>query len=268
MAARCALADGRRVFIKAVGTAQNPHSPDFYRREGRVAASLPALVPAPRLLDIVDDGDWVALVFEEVDGHPPKQPWSLDDLDATFAALRQLAQQTTPTPLPDLPTFADHHRTAFSGFRQLAAGALAPDDWTAARLDTLVALESEWEDAAAGDTLLHADMRADNLLVRADGSVVIVDWPFACRGAAWVDIACMLPSVGLDGGPSPIEVEEHLDPLAGVDADALNRVLVGLCGYFTFQAMQPDPPGLHTLRAFQRAQGEVMRPWLDHRLGF
>jgi hypothetical protein len=52
-----------------------------------------------------------------------------------------------------------------------------------------------------------------------------------------------------------------------VDPDAINRVLVGLAGYFTFQGLQIDPPGLPTVRAFQRAQGEVARAWLADRLG-
>ena len=95
---------------------------------------------------------------------------------------------------------------------------------------------------------------------------MLVDWPHACIGAAWIDKVCFLPSVGLAGGPSPTEVEQVLDPLAGTDFDAVNRVLAALTGYFTVEGLSPDPPGLPTVRAFQRAQGLVGRTWLAARL--
>src|ERR1700742_4276849 len=68
LAARCALADGRRVFIKSVSPAQNPDSPVMTRREAHNARCLPADAPAPQLLHTLDDGEWITLVFAEVDG--------------------------------------------------------------------------------------------------------------------------------------------------------------------------------------------------------
>lgn len=268
VAARCGLADGRRCFVKATSPELNPEAPDIYRREAHITSRLPDGMPVPRLLETVELDGWVVLVFEEVDGRCPDLPWSLPELAATFIALSQLADATTPCPVPELPTIGERFATAFSGFRQLAAGdptAARLDPWTSAHLDRLAALESEWDAAAAGGTLLHTDLRADNLLVRPDGSVVVVDWPHACVGAGWVDLALMLPAVGLDGGPSPSEVELALDPLAGADPAAVDRVVTALAGYFTFQGLQPDPPGLPTLRAFQRAQGEVTCAWLEAR---
>src|SRR5438128_694352 len=67
LAARLTLADGRRVFAKAVGLERNPDSPEMHRREAAIASRIPADAPAPKLLWSYDDGDWVALVFEDVD---------------------------------------------------------------------------------------------------------------------------------------------------------------------------------------------------------
>jgi hypothetical protein len=270
VAARCRLADGRRCFIKAISAAENPGGAGFHRREAVVTAALPPGLPVPTLLAVVDESEWVVLAFNEIDGEPPRQPWTLAELKSTFDALAQLSAATTPCPIADLPTFGQHYASVFASFRTLAGGhpdAARLDAWTQRHLSMLADLEGEWEAAAEGESLLHTDLRADNLLVRRDGGVMVVDWPHACRGASWVDVACMLPSVGLDGGPSPIEVEAQLDPLTDADADAVNRVLVALLGYFVFQSMQPDPPGIPTVRAFQRAQGDVTRTWLAHRLG-
>src|SRR5207302_1827120 len=55
-AARVRTADGRRVFVKAVGPELNPDSPDIYRQEARIVGSLPATVPVPRLLWTHDQG--------------------------------------------------------------------------------------------------------------------------------------------------------------------------------------------------------------------
>jgi hypothetical protein len=32
---------------------------------------------------------------------------------------------------------------------------------------------------------------------------MVVDWPWACRGAAFTDLVLFAPSVALQGGPSP-----------------------------------------------------------------
>src|SRR6266566_7621216 len=64
LASRLAVAGGREVFVKAMDAAEWPDQALFYRAEALVSASLPAHVPAPRLLGSSDDGRWVVLVFE------------------------------------------------------------------------------------------------------------------------------------------------------------------------------------------------------------
>jgi hypothetical protein len=67
---RVRTAAGTRAFVKAVSMAQNPGSVEFHRREAAVTARLPAEAAAPRLLGTYDDGEWVALVLEDVPGRP------------------------------------------------------------------------------------------------------------------------------------------------------------------------------------------------------
>ena len=91
---RVLTAAGRRAFVKAVGAAQNPHSPVLHRREARVSAALPPSLPVPRLLGVFDAGARVALVLEEVDGHQPPLPWRAGDVDAVLGALAALDGDT------------------------------------------------------------------------------------------------------------------------------------------------------------------------------
>lgn len=264
-AARCRLADGSRVFVKAVSPDQNPQSPRMHRREAEVAAQLPARTPAPPMLHLHDDGHWVVLVFADVDGRQPHEPWTIADLDVVMPSVRALHTVATPAEVAGLATVQQKHRSIFDGWRRLAAGDgdLAPvPQWAERRVDELAAMEAGWERAAAGDALLHADLRADNVLIRSDESVVFVDWPWACRGAAFVDAVMMLPSIGLGGGPDPGTVIDRYGLADGVDETDFLSLFVALCGFFTRSSQDDPPPGLPALRTFQRAQADIGMAWL------
>ena len=265
LAARCLLDDGRRLFLKAVSPDQNPHSARIHRREIEVASQLPPDLPAARLRHVHDDGHWVVLALDEIPGRQPSEPWTLDELDVVVPAIQRLAEAATPTPVPSLQTVVDRQSQNFRGWRRFAGGdgdvdALSP--WAQAHLETLADVEAGWEQAAAGDTLLHSDLRVDNILVDDHGVVTFVDWPWACTGASFVDLVMFLPSVGLGGGPDPADVAERHGLFADVDGDAVAAVLAGVAGFLARSAQDPPPPGLPRLRAFQQAQADVAVAWL------
>lgn len=271
VAARLRCADGSRAFCKAVSSMANPQSPQLHRAEARITAALPASAPVPRLLSSYDDGTWVALLLADVDGRHPHLPWREAELDRVMAALHTLTETLTPSPLREVPTVAEKFADEFSGWRELAAapGATveALDPWCRRHLQQLAGLERGWSQAAAGETLLHCDVRADNLLL-SDDRVWLVDWPSACRGAAWVDAVAFAPSVSMQGGPPPEDLMGRHPRASGADPDAVSAVVCALTGYFISRSLQPPPPGLPTLRRFQAAQGRVARAWLDRRTGW
>jgi len=103
-------------------------------------------------------------------------------------------------------------------------------------------MESHAPQAVSGSTLLHFDMRADNLLID-DDHVWFFGWPHACVGAAWFDVVGFIPSVVMQGGPSAEEVFSRYRLGAEADPDAVNCALASLAGYFTRQSLLPPPPG-------------------------
>ncbi|MFC4111436.1 aminoglycoside phosphotransferase family protein [Nonomuraea zeae] len=259
-AARVRTDGGRRAFVKAVGPEPNPDTPRIYRSELKIAAALPESVPAPRLLTGFEAEGWVALVFEDVEGRHPSQPWRRDELDRVLAAVGEMSAALTPAPI-DAPPIARAFGSVFNGWRELLEeGADGIDPWALRHLDALAELESGWAAAAAGDSLVHADLRADNILL-TDDRVYIVDWPWACVGASWFDLVGLLPSIGMQGGPAPHELFTDPDP-------AITAVVAALTGYFVRQSRLPGPPGIPTVRAFQRAQGAVALDWLKQRTGW
>jgi aminoglycoside phosphotransferase (APT) family kinase protein len=268
VAARLELSDGTRVFLKAVCSSPNPDSPAMYRREARVAAALPADVPAPALRWSWDDGEWVVLTFDDIDGRSPELPWRTHELDRVLAAMHELATRLTPSPISLEPA----HETLtgmFGGWRRIVdharEGRLPPG--VRDRLDELLGLEARWSEAVRGESLVHLDVRADNLLLTPD-RVFFVDWPAAAVGAAWLDLVAMLPSVAMQGGPDPEDVWRAHPLSRGVDDDLVDSFVVALAGYFADATMLPPPPGLPTVRAFQAGHGTTTSAWLARRRGW
>ena len=270
VAARLELADGRRAFVKAVSPVPNAVAPTIYRREGRIVAAIPASAPVPRLLFMLDDPTgWVVLAFEDVEGRQPSMPWQDRELVDVLEAMAALAVDLTPSPLRP-PLVAD----AAEGFgRDLSWASLvaAPnpglDRWSTRHLPELAALEAGAGEAARGETLLHFDLRADNMLLTNDG-VRVIDWPHAHVGEAFVDLVWFAPSVAMQGGPRPQELVARYGPARDADATALDAVIAAVAAFFTAGSLQPPSPGLPTLRAFQTAQAEVARAWLAERIGW
>ncbi len=267
LAARLRLEDGRRVFLKAVSESANPDTHEIHRREARILAALPRVVPAPRLLWTYDQGGWVALCLEDVDGRHPFEPWTENDMALVIATLKKMAFDLTPSPVAVDETAADAFQSGINGWQiALLRGEDRLDRWSMRNLQKLSELEAQAPDAAAGDTLLHFDVRADNLLIVGD-RVYVLDWPWARTGIWWIDLVAMAPSVAMQGGPQPEAFLRRLD-MGGVSKHAIDAVVCSLAGYFMVRGLEPPPPGLPTVRAFQAAQGEVAVAWLRERTGW
>ncbi|WP_125774929.1 aminoglycoside phosphotransferase family protein [Antribacter gilvus] len=282
------------VFVKAVAVGYEVAA-RLYRDEAARAVALPDGVPAPRFrwhLEVPgaspSDAAWVAVAFDAVDGRPPRtEPWDPADL----AELQRLAHRIAEHEIPAggvLPEFTAEWDDAALLADERPAGLATYDPWLAANLDRIAeaGTPAHQAEAFAGPHLVHGDLRGDNALLLgpraqvgpgkgaavhpaegpASGSVA-VDWPYAVRGAAFLDQTAMLPAVQIEGGPSPEEVLARHPLPAGTDPDALTCWVAVLTAYFVARSLQPPPPGIPHLRAFQRAQAEVCVPWLRQRLG-
>jgi aminoglycoside phosphotransferase (APT) family kinase protein len=179
----------------------------------------------------------------------------------------------TPAPIAVEPV-GELMPAVFAGWQRLAAGVDAGQDdlhgvdpWAQRHLAELVALEAAAPEAAAGTTLLHADIRADNILL-TPSRVVFVDWPWASRGAAWVDLLFMLPSVAMQRGPKPWEIFDAHPLGRRAPAGAVTSVVAAVAGFMIRGSRLPAPPGLPTVRAFQRDQGVPALEWLKRRTGW
>ena len=69
-----------------------------YRSEALVVRSLPASLPVPAFIGSFDDGRWVALALEAIDGVPPDEPWNQETLTCAISAVVALIEAMTPSP--------------------------------------------------------------------------------------------------------------------------------------------------------------------------
>lgn len=266
LAARCELADGRRVFLKVTSSSINVHSRRMMVHEGVVNAALAESAPVPAFLGSVEVGEWFGLAFADVEGRLPTVPWNERDLDAVLAVVDGLALPAAA----DIPHLADMLESEFLGWATLSARGAdlsSAEPWLdQATIAELADACANWSDHCHPEALVHADIRADNLLIGPEDRVLVVDWANAGLGPAWFDLVFMIPSISMQGGPTPSELwarSSYVDQVPQAHVDAL---VVAVAGYFTEAARRPPVAEIPMLRDFQEAQGVWARRWVKGRL--
>jgi hypothetical protein len=270
VAARVRTATGARAFVKAVHAGANPDTLGIYRREISVVRSLPRGLPVPRLLWWLDEGadGWVLLMFEELQAVHAALPWRRDELDRAMAALRALAETPAPAWLAADTGAGEWIRSRWCSWASLASEPpRGLDAWSRRHAERMSELERNVAEAVDGDALVHLDIRWDNLLVD-ERTAWVVDWPWARRGAPWIDAVFFAPTVEVQGGPAAEDVLAHHLRGTTVDGDAVLALVVAVTGMLTARSLAPPPAGMPTLRAFQAAFARAFRSWLRRITGW
>ena len=227
-------------FVKAVPLDAPPAAD--YMTEARVARVLASKVPTPRLLFDGSVDGWVVLVFEAAEGQTPEEPWQRDQLLSVIDMLDEFSPRLTPSPVASLPTVADRMRGRCSTWSQLLAtgscGLLSIEElnqWEQEHLPELARLESSWENLVQGETLLHFDLRHDNLKIDEHGQISVLDWGRACIGPSWVDVVCLL--LESDVGSTDLESLFRQSALATeADPQSVDAFLTILASYWRHAA--------------------------------
>ncbi|WP_141575917.1 phosphotransferase [Actinomadura sp. WMMA1423] len=272
LAVRLQLADGDRVFVKGI-ECTHPLA-NRYRDEARVVRALPSAVPAPRLRwdDVV--AGWVVLAFDDAGGrHADLTPGSADVV-VVVEMVAGLAASLTPCPVLDVPDAGKELAGFVHGWRELAAVPEPPaDPWVRRNLQALADAETTWLPAADGATLLHGDINRSNLLVTGRRAM-LVDWGQPVRGAAWIDVADLIPHLIL-AGHTPAAAEAVVAgalgtalEAAGADDAVVTGYAAAFAGYWARQSRLPDPPGVPHLRAHQARAARAAAAWVAHRTGW
>lgn len=123
-------------------------------------------------------------------------------------------------------------------WRVLVIDAVPPEDAAAV---TTTSLSSDLGGDVEGESLVHCDVRPDNLLIEPSGAARLVDWNHATLGAPWVDLVGLWPLMAHHG----VDVRRFAGAavLDGVPDDDIDALLAVLVGYMVCDLDAPPPPG-------------------------
>jgi len=226
--------------------------------------SIPPNPMVARLHATYDDGEWIALLFEDIDGRHPDL-CARADTDLVGAAIDDLTNVCTPSPWPGAQRLDAAARVQTSWWPQ----ADHVPRWLMGHRDDLEAFQRRLVPAVEGSTLCQRDVAADNILITAD-RVVFIDLAWVSLGAAWVDTMHLACAAVADGLP----VRDADAVLArgrharGIGAEVLTGYLANLAGAAYVKARRADPHNLPALQEFRRSRADALLTWLRSRTGW
>lgn len=206
----------------------------------------------PRFLGY-DDAEPALLLLEDLsEAHWPP-PWPEGSVAAVLGALEKIAATWPPHGVPPTEIYREELAEGWALVEQdpgpFLSFELCSREWLAAALPTL--LEAARTAPIEGESLLHFDVRSDNIALQGDRAV-LVDWNWACIGNPLLDRATWAPSLHVEGGPPPEELVPECPP--GFPAM--------LAGFWALRVGLPPPEGAAPgLRDLQLAQLGVVLPW-------
>lgn len=126
--------------------------------------------------------------------------WRAGDVDAVLATLEQLRTLPDGTslasvswPRPCWPRLVERRIPARLG--------LCSQGWLDRHGPEIIALDERV--TSDGSSIVHGDVRSDNLCLLPDGQVRLVDWSVSGVGHPLHDLIGLLPTLHLEGGPAP-----------------------------------------------------------------
>lgn len=239
------LADGTTCFAK-IGTTSGTAS--ALRQEYTVYQALQRPF-MPRLLGWADHPDNPILLLEDLSQAFWPPPWNQERIEQVL----EVMEQVWASSLPDIPRMVEMPRI-WDGWQQVAESpapflslGLASEKWLQRALKTLLAIEVS--EVVDGRSLLHFDLRSDNICFQGS-QAFIIDWNLVCQGNPQMDLAFWLPSLEAEGGPPP----ESLLPNGGAIAGLAS-------GFFAARAGLPTIPEAPRVRYIQLVQLKTALPW-------
>ncbi len=268
---RLLLADGRRAFIKAIWPESNAFQVSAFHREIRVYRLLESQIRpwAPEFIAEVQFEDWHAILLEDL-GPKTAPPWRPIDARTVAQGLAEFHLSTAGVALPGELLTVEEFRILEANFwknkpslddlKGLAGISGQPKEamaWLEDNFETLQSASNNLTDPTARHTLLHLDVRSDNLRV-VNGAARFFDWPFAGIGPPELDAIIFAPSVEAEGGPDAATVLDWYSAVSQLESELLASAAAVCSGFLAGLCWQPEVPGLPRLRQWQRTLVKVL----------
>jgi hypothetical protein len=220
------LDTGTSVFVKG---ATDRDTARWLRNEYRALCAVGDRF-GPRMIAWIDDSDRPVLVTEDLsDAYWPARTgttiWRVGDIDTVIATLDGLRVLQPPSSLSPV----EWPRPAWANLiesQTLSNAGICSTAWLKRNGPAIADAEERAE--PGGDSLVHGDVRSDNLCLLQDGGVRLVDWSQAGIGSPAHDRILLLPTLRLEGGPPPATIlAEPVDLIARLSGSTVRRAVSG-----------------------------------------
>jgi aminoglycoside phosphotransferase (APT) family kinase protein len=252
-AASVMTASGRELFVKAVDADPDDVTADLFRHEIHVLEKLPQSKHRPRILESYDDGKWVALVLEHINGHYPD--FSLhNEFEAVAEVIISQCHELAPPPDGlQVPSLQESVNWWINRWEQIS---IHPDmflpDWAECFAPVGLEASKRIAEALPNETLCHFDVRNDNLLMTEDETIVVFDWGIAMTGPTWADkVMLALQIDDLEKANDYLKKWLTKDELEVVD-----YFLIAFGGSQAWDSKQPVQKRLPNLRSYLKDDAE------------
>ena len=247
-----AFEDGSSAFVKW-GT--DELTARWLRDEYRIYSTLHAdFIPT---MIAWEDAEHPILILEDLSGGHWPPPWSASQVEEVLRLLENVRHTRMPEEFPVLTSLDDEGLSGWktvagdiSGFLSLG---LVSEAWLTHALSILLKAESEAR--LEGESLVHTDVRSDNICLMSDRALLI-DWNWAKRGNPMLDVVAWLPSLHVEGGPEPwsFDIQEP-------------ELIAAVAGFYAAHAYQPaNFPGAEPIRQLQLSLLKSLLPWASKAL--
>lgn len=245
--------DGNEFFLKVV----RKDSPAYPRlnRELLVNAEMPRMLPAPKMITPVWEGEYAGVLFEYLPGKDTDLSPGSPDIEPALGTVIDIARTCAWSGLPpvteDVPVLREKE--------PLASGLPALD-----RVMFTAALSRFDPDSLAGERAVHYGLSPENLRITSNDEVFALDWESAVSGALWIDPLMMVMLLVIFGH-DPADADKIVSRLSfyqSAPSDGVNG-LVALLSLTCLHASRTGPEGNREVRARAFEAGRIL---LQHRM--
>ncbi|MBS1735159.1 MAG: phosphotransferase [Bacteroidetes bacterium] len=200
------LENNNKVFVKA---ATDTDTEGWLRTEHSVLSSYKEEF-MPKIIDWIEEPEnFPILITQDFSdaywaANNNGVSWRNGDIDLLLETVKRLSNVKGHHTLSHLKSNNANVWTKIAsnpdGFLKLK---LCSKKWLLDNIEYLIMAENNVNET--GTTLVHGDIRSDNICIK-NNNVVFVDWSNAAIGNAEHDLANLLPTLQLEGGPLPFQI--------------------------------------------------------------
>ena len=239
----------------------------------------------PKFIGAVSLSGWGLIFLEDLSHGRKTPPWEGDDAFNVVDRLADFHMSSTkefPSWVPG-GEHSDVKDTDFSdlfwvnlgesqslvdGFCSLFVEPREAGPWIENMLPSFIEYEKKTLEVKGPKSLLHADLRSDNIIF--DGDLpVFLDWSNLSIGPSFLDLCCFIPSCSGEGGPKPHKLIKRYEEAIGFsyDIEDLKAGSAFITGFFADRAHLPPIKELPRLRYVQKLQLGAALHWISDVFG-